>query len=98
MSQEYAKGCGRIDSRVVLDWLFFSKCAAALLKSARRRSRRFYRQDRLGIFDLLSEFKTDAGVVQWQNGSFPSCIRGFDSLRPLQTPCNARISPLRSSY
>jgi hypothetical protein len=25
-----------------------------------------------------------AGVVQWQNGSFPSCIRGFDSLRPLQ--------------
>src|SRR6266403_2173205 len=27
-----------------------------------------------------------AGVVQWQNGSFPSCIRGFDSLRPLQ-PC-----------
>src|SRR6476620_7528922 len=27
----------------------------------------------------------DAGVVQWQNGSFPSCIRGFDSLRPLQS-------------
>ena len=26
-----------------------------------------------------------AGVVQWQNGSFPSCIRGFDSLRPLQS-------------
>jgi hypothetical protein len=26
-----------------------------------------------------------AGVVQWQNGSFPSCIRGFDSLHPLQT-------------
>src|SRR4051812_44989896 len=25
-----------------------------------------------------------AGVVQWQNGSFPSCIRGFDSLHPLQ--------------
>jgi hypothetical protein len=25
-----------------------------------------------------------AGVVQWQNGSFPSFIRGFDSLRPLQ--------------
>lgn len=24
-------------------------------------------------------------VVQWQNGSFPSCIRGFDSLRPLQS-------------
>src|SRR4051812_21576203 len=24
-----------------------------------------------------------AGVVQWQNGSFPSCIRGFDSLHPL---------------
>ena len=30
---------------------------------------------------LLNKF---AGVVQWQNGSFPSCIRGFDSLRPLQ--------------
>jgi hypothetical protein len=26
-----------------------------------------------------------AGVVQWQNGSFPSCIRGFDSLRPLRS-------------
>src|ERR1700738_3486505 len=25
-----------------------------------------------------------AVVVQWQNGLFPSCIRGFDSLRPLQ--------------
>ena len=24
-----------------------------------------------------------AGVVQWQNGSFPSCTRGFDSLHPL---------------
>ena len=24
-----------------------------------------------------------AGVVQWQNTSFPSWIRGFDSLRPL---------------
>jgi hypothetical protein len=30
-----------------------------------------------------------AGVVQWQNGSFPSCIRGFDSLRPLQSPAHA---------
>ena len=29
------------------------------------------------------EFRPLAGVVQWQNGSFPSCIRGFDSLRPL---------------
>jgi hypothetical protein len=26
-----------------------------------------------------------AGVVQWQNGSFPSCIRGFDSLHPLHS-------------
>src|SRR5437879_13103564 len=33
-----------------------------------------------------------AGVVQWQNGSFPSCIRGFDSLRPLQYPCGTGIS------
>jgi hypothetical protein len=29
-----------------------------------------------------------AGVVQWQNGSFPSCIRGFDSLRPLHACAN----------
>src|SRR5690606_14158267 len=35
-----------------------------------------------------------AGVVQWQNGSFPSCIRGFDSLRPLQT--HSRFSGRRS--
>ena len=32
-----------------------------------------------------------AGVVQWQNGSFPSCIRGFDSLRPLQGPFVGRL-------
>jgi hypothetical protein len=25
-----------------------------------------------------------AGVVQWQNASFPSSIRGFDSRHPLQ--------------
>src|SRR6266516_315933 len=31
------------------------------------------------------QFQGIAGVVQWQNGSFPSCIRGFDSLRPLQS-------------
>ena len=30
------------------------------------------------------EFAPHAGVVQWQNGSFPSFIRGFDSLHPLQ--------------
>jgi hypothetical protein len=27
-----------------------------------------------------------AGVVQWQNGSFPSCTRGFDSPHPLFLP------------
>ena len=26
-----------------------------------------------------------AGVVQWQNGSFPSFRRGFDSLHPLHS-------------
>ena len=31
----------------------------------------------------------DAGVVQWQNDSLPSCSRGFDSLHPLQ--CGASI-------
>ncbi len=37
-----------------------------------------------------------AGVVQWQNGSFPSCIRGFDSLHPLQTlPASiSRVPPV----
>ena len=25
-----------------------------------------------------------AGVIQWQNRSFPSFLRGFDSHRPLQ--------------
>ena len=29
------------------------------------------------------ESAATAGVVQWQNGSFPSFIRGFDSLHPL---------------
>src|SRR4051812_39888953 len=32
---------------------------------------------------LPVESATAAGVVQWQNGSFPSFIRGFDSLHPL---------------
>ena len=27
----------------------------------------------------------DAGVIQWQNRSFPSFLRGFDSHRPLHT-------------
>ena len=30
--------------------------------------------------------KQRAGVVQWQNGSFPSFGRGFDSHRPLHKP------------
>src|SRR6202023_4433972 len=30
------------------------------------------------------QFQYFAGVIQWQNASFPNCIRGFDSLRPLQ--------------
>src|SRR5678816_4458823 len=28
-------------------------------------------------------FGLQAGVVQWENGSYPSSIRGFDSLHPL---------------
>ena len=35
--------------------------------------------------DGARRFRTEAGVVQWQNGSFPSCIRGFDSLHPLHS-------------
>lgn len=26
----------------------------------------------------------NAGVIQWQNGSFPSCIWRFDSAHPLK--------------
>ncbi len=37
-----------------------------------------------------------AGVVQWQNGSFPSFIRGFDSLHPLQAP-RPRPAAVRAS-
>ena len=33
----------------------------------------------------LSTIQKPAGVVQWQNTSFPSLIRGFDSLHPLQS-------------
>src|SRR5688572_2788673 len=35
------------------------------------------------ILALAVQSPPEAGVVQWQNGSFPSCIRGFDSLHPL---------------
>src|SRR5262249_52330729 len=31
-----------------------------------------------------------AGVVQWQNGSFPSCTRGFDSPHPLPPSLEAQ--------
>src|SRR5579872_6150543 len=44
------------------------------------------RHSRYGGYSLLGF----AGVVQWQNGSFPSCIRGFDSLRPLQIASSSR--------
>ena len=38
----------------------------------------------VAIGDLKSKIENVlAGVVQWQNGSFPSCTRGFDSLHPL---------------
>jgi peptidoglycan/LPS O-acetylase OafA/YrhL len=36
-----------------------------------------------------------AGVVQWQNGSFPSCIRGFDSHHPLQYLTAAGLTIVR---
>jgi hypothetical protein len=46
--------------------------------------------------DSRHKISTQAGVVQWQNGSFPSCIRGFDSLHPLQalrkTPISTAVS------
>ena len=37
-----------------------------------------------------------AGVVQWQNGSFPSFIRGFDSLHPLHLNIGVRQGPFFS--
>jgi hypothetical protein len=33
-----------------------------------------------------------AGVVQWQNVSFPSSTRGFDSLHPLQVVHNKGLT------
>src|SRR5687767_6195941 len=38
---------------------------------------------RVSNFERHARKPGNAGVVQWQNGSFPSCIRGFDSFRPL---------------
>jgi hypothetical protein len=32
MSREFAKGCGRINSRVVLDWLFSSAMRGSLIE------------------------------------------------------------------
>ena len=43
---------------------------------------------------ITIESSPDAGVVQWQNGSFPSFIQGFDSPHPLHTPQRARAGPL----
>ena len=43
---------------------------------------------------IIVEFAGIAGVVQWQNGSFPSCIRGFDPLHPLQVVNRAHDPPL----
>ena len=48
------------------------------------------RQRRLPITSVAEA----AGVVQWQNGSFPSCTRGFDSPHPLHLrPRNPEPSP-----
>ena len=33
----------------------------------------------------FAPFVCKAGVAQWQSSSLPSWLRGFDSLRPLQT-------------
>ena len=44
---------------------------------------------------LTLEFAASAGVVQWQNGSFPSCIRGFDSLHPLHPASGAGLREQR---
>ena len=52
--------------------------------------------------DGARRFRTEAGVVQWQNGSFPSCIRGYDSFTrstpspPLIVPtCRFRVRRVR---
>jgi hypothetical protein len=38
---------------------------------------------------MVSIYEVTAGVAQWQSTSFPSWLRGFDSLHPLQIsrPC-----------
>ena len=38
---------------------------------------------------------TRAGVVQWQNATFPRLRRGFDSLRPLQSSYGAHRPRIR---
>ena len=38
-----------------------------------------------------------AGVVQWQNGSLPSCSRGFDSPRPLRLHRSDPVTALTSA-
>src|ERR1043166_6840087 len=46
---------------------------------------------------LPLRIRPHAGVVQWQNGSFPSCIRGFDSLHPLHVTAPLSARPERST-
>jgi hypothetical protein len=48
--------------------------------------------------DSTHKIDAEAGVVQWQNGSFPSCIRGFDSLHPLQLFRKTLISTATFSH
>lgn len=44
----------------------------------------------LALGGRIVPFSIGAGVVQWQNRSFPSFGRGFDSHRPLQSPMQGR--------
>jgi hypothetical protein len=58
----------------------FSARGSACVRIQKRYGPRIQSSERFAAWRLIS-----AGVVQWQNGSFPSCIRGFDSLHPLNS-------------
>src|SRR5688500_193615 len=62
------------------------RASDANTKTATRNTRPSTTPTRRWISPRVGYDCASAGVVQWQNGSFPSCIRGFDSLHPLHNP------------
>src|SRR5258705_6367949 len=83
-----AQPAGRINRDVILSRASTAvNCEAAWREARRGLIRKQHDPEKWApVFRKRSCKKVaSAGVVQWQNGSFPSCIRGFDSLRPLHS-------------